>query len=183
MKRFSKHLTIALTTTAIVTLPFISQPVMAGIQQAGSTIAQAIQRPQVQLNLSAEKLVGSGEKANWQALKGNVTVNPSDSLRYTVVGQNTGKAIAKKLTVTQPIPKQMTYRLGSSQNSDRAITTYSIDNGKSFTNQPMLKVRLTDGKEALRPAPAEAYTHVRWQFDNAINPNAQVKASYEVKVR
>jgi uncharacterized repeat protein (TIGR01451 family) len=183
MKRLSKHLTIALTTTAIVTLPFISQPVMAGIQQASSTIAQAIQRPQVQLNLSAEKWVGNGEKANWQTLKGNVTVNPNDTLRYTVVGRNAGKVAAKKLTVTQPIPKQMTYRLGSSQNNDRATTTYSIDNGKSFTNQPMVKVQLTDGKEAMRPAPAEAYTHVRWQFDQSINPSAQVQATYEVKVR
>jgi uncharacterized repeat protein (TIGR01451 family) len=183
MKRFSKQFAIALTTTTIVALPLVSQPVMAGIQQAGQTIAQVMQRPNVQLNLSAEKLVGNGEKASWQALKGNVTVNPNDTLRYTVMGQNTGKAAAKKLTMTQPIPKQMTYKLGSSQNTAQAVTTYSIDNGKSFTAQPLVKVKLADGQEAMRPAPAEAYTHVRWQFGNAINPNSQVKASYEVKVR
>jgi uncharacterized repeat protein (TIGR01451 family) len=183
MKRFSKQFAIALTTTAVGALPMVSQPVMAGIQQAGQTIAQAIQRPNVQLNLSAEKLVGRGDKASWQALKGNVTVNPTDTLRYTVMGQNIGKAAAKKLIMTQPIPKQMTYKLGSSQNTAQAVTTYSIDNGKSFTAQPLVKVRLADGQEAMRPAPAEAYTHVRWRFDNAINPNTQVKASYEVKVR
>jgi uncharacterized repeat protein (TIGR01451 family) len=184
MKKFSKQLSIGLTAAAFVTvLPFVSQPVMASFQAAGNTIAQAMQQPKVQLNLSAEKLVGSGEKANWQALKGNVTVNPGDQLRYVVTGQNAGKAAAKKLVLTQPIPKQMTYQLGSAKDSDRATVSYSIDQGKSFTAQPMVKVKLADGKEASRPAPAEAYTHVRWQFGNAVNPNAQVKASYEVKVR
>jgi uncharacterized repeat protein (TIGR01451 family) len=164
-------------------LPFVSQPVMASFQSAGNTIAQAIQQPKIQLNLGAEKLVGSGEKTNWQALKGNVSVTPGDRLRYVVTGQNAGKAAAKKLVVTQPVPKQMTYQIGSAQATDRASATYSIDNGKSFTVKPMVKVKLADGKEEMRPAPAEAYTHVRWQFDQAINPATQVKASYEVQVR
>jgi uncharacterized repeat protein (TIGR01451 family) len=184
MKKFSKQLSIGLTAAAFVSvLPFLSQPVMASFQAAGNTIAQALQQPKVQLNLGAEKRVGEGEKANWQALKGNVSVNPGDRLRYVVTGQNAGKAAAKKLVLTQPVPKQMTYQIGSAQATDRASATYSIDNGKSFTVKPMVKVKLADGQEEMRPAPAEAYTHVRWQFDQAINPNAQVKASYEVQVR
>jgi uncharacterized repeat protein (TIGR01451 family) len=184
MKKFSKQLSIGLTAAAFVSvLPFLSQPVMASFQAAGNTIAQVLQQPKVQLTLGAEKRVGEGEKVNWQALKGNVSVNPGDRLRYVVTGQNAGKAAAKKLVLTQPVPKQMTYQIGSAQATNAANATYSIDNGKSFTVKPMVKVKLADGQEEMRPAPAEAYTHVRWQFDNAINPNAQVKASYEVQVR
>jgi uncharacterized repeat protein (TIGR01451 family) len=189
MKRFSKQLSIGLSAAAIVvTLPFIGQPVMASFQQATTTIAQAMQRPQVQLNLMAEKLVAEklvngGEKANWQPLKGNVTVNPGDTLRYQVIGQNVGKVAAKKLVVTQPIPQQMTYKLGTASSSNQATATYSIDNGKSFVAQPMVKIKLADGKEVMRPAPAAAYTHVRWQFNQAIDANGQVNASYEFVVR
>jgi uncharacterized repeat protein (TIGR01451 family) len=184
MKKFSKQLSIGFTAAAFVSvLPFVSQPVMASFQAASTTIAQVLQQPKIQLNLGAEKLVGAGETANWQALKGNVSVTPGDRLRYVVTGQNAGKAAAKKLVVTQPVPKQMTYQIGSAQATDAASATYSIDNGKSFTVNPMLKVKLADGKEEMRPAPAESYTHVRWQFDQAINPASQVKASYEVQVR
>jgi uncharacterized repeat protein (TIGR01451 family) len=185
MKRFSKQFSIGLSAAAIViTLPFISQPVMASLQQATTTIAQAIQRPNVQLNLSADKRVDNGEKASWQKLKGNVTVNPGDTLRYNVIGQNVGKAAAKKLVVTQPIPPVMTYQLGTAKSDTNQVTaTYSIDRGKSFTAQPMVKTKLANGQEEMRPAPAELYTHVRWQFNQTINPNAQVNASYEVKVR
>jgi hypothetical protein len=100
-----------------------------------------------------------------------------------VTGQNAGQSAAKKLVVTQPVPKQMTYQIGSAQATNAANATYSIDNGKSFVVQPMVQVKLADGKSEMRPAPAEAYTHVRWQFGQAINPASQVKASYEVQVR
>jgi uncharacterized repeat protein (TIGR01451 family) len=184
MNKFSKQVSIGLTAAAIVTvLPFVSQPVMASFQKAGETIAQVMQRPNVQLSLSAEKQVGQAEQKTWQALKGQTTVNPGDLLRYSVTGQNSGKAPAKKFAVTQPIPKQMVYQLNSAQQSNSASVVYSIDDGKSFVAEPKVKVKNTEGKEELRPAPAEMYSHVRWQFKDGLNPNSKIKVSYDVKVR
>jgi uncharacterized repeat protein (TIGR01451 family) len=184
MSKFSKRVSIGIAAAALVTvLPLVHQPVMANLQKAGATIAQAIQRPNVQLNLSAAKQVGQGEEKTWQALKGQVTVNPGDQLRYSVIGQNSGKAAAKKFVLTQPIPKQMVYQLNSVKQSAKASVVYSIDGGKSFVATPQVKVKTAAGKEELRPAPAEMYSHVRWQFQEGLNPNAQVNVSYDVKVR
>lgn len=189
MKSVSKHVSIAMSAAALtVTLSLVNHtPVMAGFKQMGEVIAQALNRPQIKLNLSAEKQIVSqdqkGQKmVSWKALSGKVTVNPGDVLRYTVTGQNEGDRVAKKFVVTQPIPKQMIYVLGSATNSSNAKTTYSIDNGKSFVENPTIQVRLPNGQVETRPAPAEAYTHLRWQFGDA-NPKAMVNAKYQVKVR
>jgi uncharacterized repeat protein (TIGR01451 family) len=169
--------------------PFLaSAPVMASLQQAGDAIVQTLRRPQVKLQLTAERQVVEQDlagrtKTTWKSLAGKVTVQPGDVLRYTVAGHNAGESGAKNLAITQPIPKQMAYVLGSAANDNRAKTVYSIDNGKSFVENPTVKVTLADGTVATRPAPAEAYTHVRWQFTNAVNPDATVQANYQAKVR
>lgn len=184
MKRISKRLSIGVVAGAVITvLPFVSQPVMASLQQAGETIAQAMQRPQVKLVLSAEKQVFKADQTEWQMLKGNVTVRPGDVLRYTVTGANSGQAAAKQLVVTQPIPQQMVYRLDTASNPQDANVSYSIDGGKTFTAKPMVEVTLPNGRKQMQPAPAKSYTHVRWQFQNNLNPEATLTASYEVEVR
>jgi uncharacterized repeat protein (TIGR01451 family) len=172
-----------LAAAAVTVLPFVSQPVMATLQQASSTIAEALQRPQVQLSLAAEKQVLQEDKPVWQSLEGNVTVQPGEVLRYTVTGKNAGKAAAKQLVVTQPVPPQMAYRLNTARDTNNANVTYSIDGGKTFSAKPMVEVTLPNGQTEMRPAPAEAYTHVRWQFPNKLDPEAQLAASYEVIVR
>ncbi len=186
MKRWSLGLgAVALMAAA----PFLtSAPVLASLQQAGDAIVQTLRRPDVKLQLAAEKQVMESDlagnpKATWKSLEGKVTVQPGDRLRYTVTGHNAGKSGAKNLTITQPIPQQMSYVLGSATHDDRAEIIYSIDNGKSFVTNPTVQVTLADGTVATRPAPAEAYTHVRWQFTNAVNPDATVQANYQAKVR
>lgn len=60
---------------------------------------------------------------------------------------------------------------------------YSIDNGKSFGEKPLVQVKLPNGKIVTRPAPAALYTHVRWKFGQAISPKVDVNATYQVRVR
>lgn len=155
-----------------------------------TAIAQNPQaKRQVQLNLTAAKKVvqqaeGGKQQVSWQPLQGKVTVNPGDVIRYTVTGQNNGDRAVKNLVVTQPIPKQTVYVLNSVNTvNNTATVTYSIDNGKTFVAKPTVKVKLTDGKVVTQPAPAEAYTHVRWKFVQAINPKAATSAAYQVRVR
>jgi len=189
MEKVSKQVSIAVSVAAFtIAIPLMSNsPVMAGLQQMGDAIAQTLNRPQIKLTLGVEKQVVNSDQNNqkavsWKALEGKVSVNPGDVLRYTVTGQNEGDRTAKKLVVSQPIPKQMIYVLASATNDSNAKTTYSIDNGKSFVENPTVTVKLANGQVETRPAPAETYTHIRWSFGDTA-PKATAKAMYLVKVR
>lgn len=172
----------------IATVPLLSNtPVLAGLQQAGSAIVQAIRGPEVKLQLSADKKIVTKDtegkdKITWESLSGKAVVMPGDVIRYTVNSKNIGDQSAKKLVVVQPIPAKTVYVLGSAQNSNGAEMTYSIDGGKTFVANPTIKVTLPDGKVEERPAPAELYTHVKWNFPKDLDPTAGVNASYEIQV-
>jgi uncharacterized repeat protein (TIGR01451 family) len=164
-------------------------PVIASLIP-GTAIAQNPQvKRQVQLNLAAAKKIvqqtsDGKQQVSWQPLQGNVTVQPGDVIRYTVTGANQGDRPANNLVVTQPIPRQTAYILNSSNTINvTATVTYSIDNGKTFVAKPTVQVKLADGKVETRPAPAEAYTHVRWKFTNAIAAKSTASAAYQVRVK
>lgn len=184
-----KRLSILGLAAILVSVPFTSVPSLATTAQT-SILAQNVQnQPKVQLRLTAAKkivqkdAVGK-EKVTWQSLQGNVTVQPGDVIRYTVTGANNGDREANNLVVTQPIPKQTAYVLNSSTTiKSTATVTYSIDNGKTFVAKPTVQVKLANGKVETRPAPAEAYTHVRWKFNKAIASKSTVAAAYQVRVK
>jgi uncharacterized repeat protein (TIGR01451 family) len=189
MKRPSKKMLSGLAIAALVAaVPCFGTPVLASLKEAGAAIAQSLNRPQVKLNLAVEKqMVGQDQKGqptvSWKGLSGKVSVTPGDVLRYVVTGQNTGSSAAKNLVVTQPVSQGTIYVLGSAANENGAKTIYSIDNGKTFVEKPTVQVKLANGKVETQPAPAEAYTHVRWNFGKSFDPTATVKAAYQVKVR
>lgn len=176
----------------MATMPFVGEmPVLANLRQAGTAIAQNVQgQPQIQLRLMAEKKLmqkdqQGKEKITWQALQGNVVVQPGDVIRYNLKGQNSSDRPVKNLVLTQPIPKGTMYVLNSASAgiNNGAKVIYSIDNGKKFVEKPTVRVKLPNGKVETRPAPAAAYTHVRWNMGASITPKAVVNASYQVKVR
>lgn len=184
------RLSVSLGVIALIAaVPLLGgTPVLASLQEVGESIVQTLNRPQVKLNLGAEKKVvtqdqNGKQQVSWQSLESNAVVQPGDIIRYTVSSQNAGNISAKNLTLTQPIPAQMIYILGSATNSNGAKITYSIDGGKNFVENPTIQIKLPNGKVENRPAPPETYTHVRWHFTKSIDPTTGVKASYEVKVK
>lgn len=187
MKRFSIASLGAIAVMA--TTPFVGEmPVLGNLLDAGVAIAQNIQRqPQVQLNLGAQKKVVQNQQGKqqvaWQTLQGSVVVHPGDVIRYIVSGKNNTNRSVKNLVVTQPIPKQTAYVLNSATAKNGAKVTYSINNGKSFVENPTVRVKLSNGKVVTQPAPAELYTHVRWKFAEAIAPATAVNGTYQVRVR
>jgi uncharacterized repeat protein (TIGR01451 family) len=163
-------------------------PAIASWQQ-GTTqeIAQAAS-PNVKLMLTVEKKnivkdAQGKQQVTWQDLGSKAQVTSQDILRYTVNGNNQGNKAAKNLVVTQPISPQMTYIMNSAAGTNSAEITYSIDGGKTFVANPTIKVKLNNGQIDERPAPATAYTNVRWKFTQSIDPAGKVQASYQVKVR
>ena len=173
----------------IATAPLVGDvPVLAQLQKAGENIDQAVLRPQIKLDLTVAKQIvkvdeQGRENISWEPLENEAVVMPGDMLRYTVSGDNLGEAAAKNLVVTQPIPAQTTYELGSAVNNGAAQITYSIDNGNSFVEAPTVEVTLPDGTVEEQPAPAETYTHIRWQFAEGIDSTNDVEAVYKVQVR
>ena len=175
------------TLGLIVALPLVNQsPVRASFPQVSQIIAQAAQKPEVKLNLTAAKksiVVTQGEQkqVEWKSLKDGTVVNPGDTLRYTLSSQNPGATVAQDFTVTQPIPSQMVYELDTAKSENQAEIVFSIDDGKTFVAKPTIKVETDDGKKIEQPAPAETYTHIRWKF-GSLKPAADITATYEVKV-
>lgn len=183
-----RRLTIGLGVLAVaITVPFATgTPVFANLQKAGEALVQKIFQPEVKLVLSAEKQVvttnAEGEKEMaWEALEGNVTVRPGDVLRYTLVSENAGDKPASELAINQPIPNQTAFVLDSAR-ANGAKLTYSIDGGQTYAEQPMVEATQPDGTVAMEPAPAEAYTHIQWDYSESLKPMASVQAVYEVAV-
>jgi uncharacterized repeat protein (TIGR01451 family) len=185
MKRcFPVYLSLAALAAGSLRL---NTPVWANLQQTGIHIAQSAQQPKVKLILSADKKVVKVDPQGkqtivWQPLKGSVVVQPGDILRYTMTGESAMQKTVKNFVATQPIPNQTTYILSSAKGNG-ALLSFSIDGGKTFVSSPKIKVKLENGKEELRPAPATSYTHVRWNYGEKSIPAASIKASYEVRVK
>jgi len=165
----------------------VSTPVFANLQEAGEAIAQQLLQPEVKLVMGAEKEVTVEEngqtKTSWEKLEGNVTVLPGDVIRYTVESSNEGEMAAKNLVITQPIPEALEFTIGSDKGNGSAATTYSIDGGESFVAEPMVEVTLPDGTVEMKPAPAEAYTHVKWAFNEDLESSVVVDVSLEATVK
>lgn len=160
-------------------------------QTTGQIAQQVAQRQApVQLVLVGEKQMlqrddQGKEKVTWQAFNQQAAVRPGDVIRYTLNSKNTSDRPVKNLVVTQPVPQRTIFILNSvaaTQGNGIAVV-YSIDGGKSFVAKPTVPVKLPDGKTVNQPAPAQAYTHIRWTFDQAIPAKTTVSVTYQVRVR
>lgn len=179
-------------TGAVAILPLNGQPLLAQAAQKGGQLVQsAIGKPQVKLQLSVDRQIPATAKtaAQWQTLDAKqAAVVPGNLLRYRLTAKNHGNGSAKNLVLTQPIPPRTAFVGNSVALGDRANgsanasvngqVTYSIDQGKTFTAQPMIQVK---GKA--QAAPASTYTHLRIQVKQAIAPQSTITAQYQVQVQ
>ncbi len=137
--------------------------------------------------LSAQKQVittdaEGNEVISWETMEGQAEVEPGDVIRYSLTSENAGEKPADNLVLTQPVPAQTQY-VADSAKANGATLTYSIDGSKTFSAQPMIEVKVSEDKVEMQPAPAEMYTHVRWDYSESLQPMASVKAVYEVAVK
>ncbi len=190
MKKPMYWIGLAGLVTALAIAPVGGRSLLSRLADAGATVAQNVQnKPIVNLVLSAEQKVSKPDaqgnlQLSWQVLSGQAVVQPGSVLRYTVTGTNDGTVPAKNLAITQPVPRGMVYVLKSATvSSNDAAITFSIDGGKSFVAAPTIQLVMQNGAVETRSVPAEAYTHIRWQFGAPLAAKAVVTASYEVRVR
>lgn len=175
----------------VIIVPTVLMPAIASTFNGGNQIrvAQNQQQP-VQLVLAAEKrnvvLNANGEeKIAWNPLPSNSQVVPGNVLRYVLTAQNNTGRNMRNLIVSQPVPDGMVYVLQTATKSESAnsVVDFSIDGGRTFSVKPVIPVRSLDGKVEDRPAPPEAYTHVRWNFGDTLPANSKEYVSYQVRVK
>lgn len=161
---------------------FGSQPVLAQSQQQNLELELVGHLRTIEKNWRGE------EKVAWRSLEGGFlraapTVKPGDIVRYTVSGNNRTEQPIAGLVLTDDLPANTVYVMGSAASVGGATVTYSIDGGKTYTAKPTIQVTLPDGRVETRPAPAERYTHVRWTFQNAVPAKSTVSGQYQVRVQ
>lgn len=89
-------------------------------------------------------------------------VIPGTVIRYVNSLKNSGKEVAEKLVIDNPIPKNMIYVGNSASCQSQCSLFYSVDGGKSYKKPEELFV---GSGEARHIAKASEYTDIRWVVD------------------
>jgi uncharacterized repeat protein (TIGR01451 family) len=135
-------------------------------------------RPEVKVMLS-----GSVERdSKLVSLAESVTVNRGEVMNWTITSTNEGNAPAREYKAVGVIPAGTQIVPGSVSADGSAKVTYSIDNGKSFSAQPMVDERQADGSTKKVAAPASMYTQIRYEWADPLNEGARLSAFYKVRL-
>lgn len=108
---------------------------------------------------------------------------PGDVIEYSLLFTNVTDVEVLNVQFTDPLPEGVVYVLGTAS-ADRSDVTvdYSIDGGTDWSEAPEIEVAQPDGRMVLQPAPAEAYTHIRWTVTGPVAVGAQVTARFRVQM-
>ncbi len=106
------------------------------------------------------------------------TVLPGDSVIYTITFRNVSQESAENVTITNPVPVNLTYESGSAFGPGTVIE-FSVDGGKYYSVASELTV--TENGE-VRAATADDYTHIRWIMQNDLAAGAQGVARFRARL-
>lgn len=110
-------------------------------------------------------------------------VHPGEILDWQITSANEGDGAARQYQTVGLIPQGTSFVAGSATAEYGALVTYSIDHGKSFSPQPTIEEKQADGSVKRSPAPASAYTQVRYEWSDPLAAGRTLAASYKVRVR
>lgn len=147
---------------------------------AGGSSAQ---RPGASANpvtMSFKNLTLVHDSARAKTRKNGDALN-NDTLRYELVFKNPTAIVLKNVVFENPLPSNLMLVGGSVTTSAPAKIEYSIDGGKTFSAQPMVRANV-NGQDVQRPAAPEQYTHIRWTVTGNVAPAATVTARYDARV-
>jgi uncharacterized repeat protein (TIGR01451 family) len=108
-------------------------------------------------------------------------VAPGDVVGYQLVFTNiTGRPV-NNIQFTDPIPEGMHYLQGTAGADREGVDVeFSVDNGTSYSEQPMVEV-VVNGRTELRPVSPEDYTDIRWTVQGNVEPDGRVTAAFQVR--
>lgn len=153
----------------------------ASLLAVGLTVAPAVAKPMVALNLSGS-VVGQGAdgKPTLTPLQ-STNPKPGDAIRWTVTARNNGDSAAAHLATVEKVPVGTVYVDGSAR-ADGAHVEFSLD-GKTWSPSPTIQVKDADGKVVVRKAPPSTYVALRFVSDGALAPHAQTTSTYQTRVK
>jgi uncharacterized repeat protein (TIGR01451 family) len=112
-----------------------------------------------------------------------VAVNPGETINWTIISENDGTAPAHEYKTVGQIPKGTTFVAGSATAEGSTTVVYSIDNGQTYSAQPMIEERQADGSTKPVPAPTSMYTQVRYDWADPLAADSKLSATYKVRVK
>ena len=121
--------------------------------------------------IEKEVVNARGEKSRVLVEAGKVV--PGTEVVWTVTANNVCKVPSDKVTINNAVPEHMTLVPGSAIGAGSDIT-FSHD-GKTFATADKLTVTENG---ATRPAHADEYRHIRWEFKNSLQPGASAFARF-----
>jgi len=106
-------------------------------------------------------------------------ITPGDTVVYVTQYHNKNTHAAHNVVITNPIPEHLIYLKNTAQ-QNRAVTTYSIDNGKTFNTAEKLTITAKDNTKSI--AEPKDYTHIRWVIHSiAADGKGSVRFSAKLK--
>ena len=164
-------------------LPFVALCLLvlgcAGALAQRQLTSVAAGRPEVKVALAG--LVERNKEAI--PLSKAEAVNPGETINWTITSENDGNAPAREYKTVGQIPKGTTFVAGSAKAEGSTTVVYSIDNGQTYSVQPMIEEKQTDGSTKLVPAPVSLYTQVRYEWADPLAANSKLSATYKVRVK
>jgi uncharacterized repeat protein (TIGR01451 family) len=159
--------TLALASSFLLSghLPVIGQVTQPSLAQVPAA------KQAIQLRLAQAKKVATAEGFKLVPIQ---SAKPGDIIVYSVTASNVSDRPVNKLRIDQKIRPGTVYVAKSATPISNASLMFSIDGGKSFSPEPILNKK---------PAPASAYTNIRWSFIGSVAPKSKSNVSYEVEVR
>lgn len=145
---------------------FSAQRAAAGLPEIKVTLTGAVARAGESVPLEKAGDVSAGEILDWR-----------------ITSANEGDGAARQYKTVGQIPRGTSFVAGSATAEYDAAVTYSIDNGKSFSAQPTVEEKQADGTVKQVPAPASAYTQVRYEWNDPLAAGKTLVSSYKVRVR
>ena len=145
----------------------------AGSAWAESPLISRMQAFVVELDAEGSEVFKPADKAS-----------PKQVIEYRLVYENTGEQPLKDLAVTGPIPQNTRYVADSAASMTTGAFQVSIDDGKNWEGEPVVRQRINDQgqlEEVIIP-PAE-YTHVRWVAQRPLAAESSQEYRYRVQIQ
>ena len=111
------------------------------------------------------------------------TLNPGEVLNWTITSMNAGNAPAQNYKTIGEIPSGTAYVASSAKAEGNVKIVYSLDDGKTFDEKPMIDQKQPDGSTKKVAAPVSMYTQIRYEWNDPLSEGKQFSASYKVRVK
>nr|CAA6817735.1 MAG: Unknown protein [uncultured Thiotrichaceae bacterium] len=131
-----------------------------------------------QVNELVQQVDANGQ-SHWVAVNPDRIV-PGDRILYTTNVANNGGQASDNIVITNPVPQHVRYLGNTAQGSNFTIV-YSVDGGQQFGQPGQLQVRDASGQ--VRQAQPAEYTHIRWQYNTALQPAETQKISFQAQLK